>query len=254
MLYLTNGKAQDLPLNQQFEFWDQLDWGRAYKLAKIKLAEAVGAAQAPALELKIQVLLDCVGQDPRKAWTSRPMGQAPDWCRWSSFCEWMFRMGRIDEEATWNAIRSGNVAGWYPSYAQFDSQWTGVQMCCDSNAAVDATVFWDFHEFDRSTCQSKRKVPATMPTPEEIGEAVATIEFLNSIFGTSGAKNFIDNPPSNAERAAAVSAGAPKPIEGDLNLDDYQIPPDTTGETSVLTYVVGGAIVIGLGWLLLSKR
>ena len=79
MLYATNGRTQDLPPNTPFDFWNQVDWGIAFNIAKVEQSLLVGADRAPHQELAIRLLLDAVMRDDWSVFKSRPRGQAFHW-------------------------------------------------------------------------------------------------------------------------------------------------------------------------------
>lgn len=239
MLYVTNGTVQDLPPNQAFEFWDsQLDWGRAFKLAKIQQSEKMGPDTAPRHEMDVHVLLEAIASDKWKSFTSRPAGQPKNWCRWAEFCRWFFDHGFDQRWYILDEIRRGEINRWYPPFASW--KWgRSAHYCCDSDQTVDNTVFWDGHTFDKNYCRSDRKIPETFPTPEELAGMAAWGNLLGSIFGEDGAKQFMDSPPTHADRATAMrGSSAPEPVEIDSEPDE----PTNWGP-----WILGGMAILTVG-------
>lgn len=262
MMYLTNGTTQQLPQDQQFDFWKtQLDWGRAIKVAKIRQAEVLGPAVAPHYEFLIQVLLEAISSDPMYAFTSRPRGQSVNWCRWAEFCTWFFGKSTYDQQLVMDQLRRGEVYAWYPEFAGWASQnGAFTRYCCESDQKVDETVFWEFHEFDRQYCKSTRIVPERFPTPGEIAEFGKMLEWVGYKFGPDVAKNIVDSPPSPAQRAASFKPTrppSPVDVEG-LEGVDGRNPIRSDDDSSSGSYaLVFGAIalsVIGIGLLVAAPE
>jgi len=249
MMFLTNGTAQELPQDQQFDFWKtQDDWGRAIKVAKIRQVEVLGPAVAPHYEFLLNVLLEAVSADPRYSFTSRPRGQAVDWCRWAEFCRWFFGHNAYDQQIIMDQLRRGEVYAWYPTFAGWAaSDGSFTRYCCESDQKVDQTVFWDFHEFDRKYCQSKRVVPETFPTPDEIAEFGKLIEWATYKFGPDVTKQLSESPPNAADRSASFQpTSQPTPVE-----EEEPFGTPTTG--SVLAVAgIAAAVVLGIGLLVYS--
>lgn len=246
MIYVTNGWAQDLPQTTQFQFWDnQLDWGRAFKIAKIRQNDVLGPSVAPRHEVMVHVLLEVIASDPYKSFTSRPAGREPDWCRWAAFCYWFYRQNMDQSWNTLEQIRTGQIAVWFPAFNAWAADFGSLQnYCCGSNRAVDDTVFWDYHEFDKSKCSSTRKVPETFPTPEEIAEMVRGGQWLAEMLGSdTTAQNFYDSPPTLEQRAASFDASPPPPAPVDETI--YE------SKGISIPLVIGGVILTA--WLIFKR-
>jgi len=253
MMFVTNGTVQDLPSDQQFAFWDnQLDWGRAYILAKVEQANILGADRAPHYQMIVHILLDVIKEDRWRVFTSRPVGQEPNWCQWAKFCGWFFRHNQDSQEVILNEIRRGEIYSWYTN---FSASAPGIMIashkCCGSSEKVSSIVFWDFHEFDRGYCKSKRKVPETWPTPEEMAKIAALAKWYGDTFGTAQAKNFFESPPTPQQNAATFSPQPPPPVE-DVDLGSNTVPSKGSSK-SFLPFVVVGALAI-FGWVVLKPN
>ncbi len=240
MLFVTNGTTRDLPQDQPFEFWDgQVDWGRAYKIAKIQQSEKMSPAVAPRHDLDVHIMLEAVASDRYKSFTSRPAGEPIAWCRWAEFCRWFFDHDFDNRWYIVNEIRRGEIYRWYPRFAAWaDKYGQFARYCCETDKIVDDTIFWDGHNFDKKYCRSDRQIPATFPTPEELEGIAAWGELLGGIFGTDEAAKFIDNPPSPAQRAASFDPSPPPSVD-DLETPPKAPPPDMSEED--VSWVWGAA-------------
>jgi hypothetical protein len=257
MLFLTNGNAQDLPSNQQFDFWTtQEEWGRAVKVAKIRQSDVLGPAVAPHYEFNLSILMEAISTDKSFVFTSRPRGQPVDWCRWAQFCQWYFIQTAYDQQVLLDQIRRGESYAWYPTFAGWaGGQGQAARYCCDSDQQVDDTIFWDYHKFNKTTCKSTVILPETYPTPDEIAEMAKWLDWVSYKFGPDVAKNLVDSPPTPAQRAATFSPQAPTPVQDDdiEKIDDEPAEPAATESSSALLWVLGGALGLGLITMLAMK-
>lgn len=248
MLFATNGRVQDLPPDTQFEFWDdQMDWGRAFKVAKIQQQDVVGVAAAPAQELMVHLLLQSVANDPCKTFISRPEFQLPDWAQWARFARWFFRLDYPTQEDVLNNIRWGNCGQWLGQFLA--SNTTAMsESCFESCYTVDKIQFWDFHPWNPEYCGSDRQLPARLPTtPDELAGAVALAEWLQNMLGPD-AKQFMNNPPQPEDHAQTVmqNASAPPPLQDTVTEDG-----DDTSSWLWPAIGLAGALAVGI-WL--AKR
>lgn len=253
MLFLTNGNAQDLPSNQQFDFWTtQEDWGRAVKIAKIRQSEYLGPAIAPHYEFQLGILLEAISTDRAYVFTSRPRGQPVDWCRWAQFCAWYFKQAQYEQQVLLDQIRRAEAYAWYPTFAGWaGGQGMSERYCCGSNQEVDDTIFWDYHKFDRTKCKSTAVLPETYPTPQEMAEWASMLDWVSYKFGPDVAKKLVDSPPTPAQRAEDFSPAPPPPVEQD-DLEAGASPAPESSST--VLWVLGGAVGLGLIAMLAMSR
>lgn len=249
MLYATNGKTQDLPPGTQFLFWDQVQWGKAFQIAKVEQNLRMGASVAPRHELDVHLLMESQQQDPYKVFVSRPASQAPDWVAWSSFAWWYFSMDPLSRSSLLGDIHRGQIATWFPAWMQNAHDNLGYKRkggYCYLPERVDTIVFWDHHEFDKNKCQSTRRVPPSWPTPEELAQMQVASEWLAQVFGgdDDAMQRFVDSPPTASERASATSPTAPPSVDsGEVG--------GGTDETSGTWIAIGAlGLAVGLGVLL----
>lgn len=248
MLFATNGSVQHLPADTKFVFWDaQVDWGRAFKAAKVQQQAVVGVGASPAQEFMVHLLLEATASDPYKVFTSRPAGQATDWKQWARFAYWFFGLNYGSKEKVMNDIRWGNVGRWFGQFTAANVM-AQSEHCFASNASVDAIVFWDFHPWDGQRCMSERQLPAQWPTPEEMAHIQETVAWLNDTFGTSRANKFMNDPPQASDHAQNVmqNASAPPPLE-DAPVDARE------DESSNLVPIAAATTAVVLGWLILRS-
>jgi hypothetical protein len=226
MMYATNGKVQDLPSSSQFDFWNQVDWGIAFNIAKVEQNLLVGADRAPHQELAIQLLLDAVMRDKWSVWKSRPKGQQANWEGWGNFCSYYLRSDVFAQQAMLGEMIRGRVDLWFSRYLASNVKAAGGKCFWYINAPK--IVYWDFHEFDRVECRSIRKIPPTWPTPQEIAFGQAYAQWWASLLGQNEAQKMVNSPPSAAQRAQAPSS-APQPAPPDLDVDISIEPVDEGG-------------------------
>ena len=257
MLYATNGQVQELPESTTFDFWDhQLDFGRAFKVAKIEQQRALGVRQAPLQEFLVHILLECVAADPRMAWTSRPKGQAVNWVGWGKFCRWIFLKSPLDLDRTLSDVSGGYVSSYFPQFLAFNYT-SPFAKCYSTSDRIDKSVFWDYMEFRARPpttvnpitgmyeCCSERprdlvELEWVALTPEELAKLKEQAEWLGSILGYEKVRKFTDDPPTMAQHASEVSQKASPPQP----LDDRELEVENdSGSSSLLVPIVGlGAV------------
>jgi len=215
-LYATNGRVQDLPANTQFLFWDnQLDWGRAYKIAHIEQQHTWGAEYGfDTNEMYINLLMDVVSTDPCKTFISRPSFQSVDWEQWGAFCRWVFSHNILQVETLLTQIKYGNCGYWLGQFLASKSKAVG-SYCYQNNSTVDNTKYWGPHfKFDPHKCQSVSELPDHWPTPDEIALGEAYARWWGDILG---------NDQVQSQKFASQSTKQPPPIieqEGEVVVGD----------------------------------
>jgi len=222
-LYATNGRVQDLPANTQFLFWDnQIDWGRAYKIANIEVQHTWGNQYGfDTNEMYVNLLMDAVLKDPCRTFVSRPSFQAVDWVQWGNFCRWFFSRNILDVEALLTQIRSGNCGYWLGQFLASGTKAVG-SYCYTSNDKVDSTIYWGpYFDFDSHKCKSVEKLPDHWPTPEEIALGEAYANWWNDLLGRN---------ESNSQQLASQTAKHSPPViekEGEVVGDKKDAKVDT---------------------------
>lgn len=240
MLYATNGTVQELPSNTQFQYWDsQIDFGRAFKVAKIEQQDVVGVRQAPLHEFLVHILLSSVANDPRMVWTSRPRGQAINWVQWGKFCRWFFSKPAIESDRILKDVSGGYVSSYLPQFlaANIISPYA---KCYETSSKIDASVFWDYFKFNFS-CESTRsdQLPEHWPTPEEMAKYEDIVSKWGDLWGQDNVRQFVSDPPSMSTYAAEVSSKAtPAPLDTE---------PDEATSDSSSSWVVPALAVGAIG-------
>jgi len=258
MLYATNGQVQELPANTVFDYWDhQLDFGRAFKVAKIEQQRAIGVREAPLQEFLVHILLECVAADPRMAWTSRPKGQAVNWVGWGKFCRWVLLKSPYDMDRTLSDIRSGYVSSYFPQFLAFNYT-SPLAQCYSTSDRIDKSVLWDYMEFKvypkgtvnpitgKYECCSERPGEFVeleqwvTVTPEELAKYGELVAQWQDFWGDDQVKRMTSDPPTMAQHASEVSqkASPPQPLE------DQELEAENgSGSSSLLVPIVGlGAV------------
>jgi len=283
LLYATNGRVQELPDTTQFLFWDKADFNRAFKIAKLTLAQyygkyrgqirdvdrqnykihpdvgayLVGHAAAYKEEWRIHWLMDSISKDPCKTFVSRPVGQEVDWYQWAMFCSWYFYFHN-DTGSTLllsEDIAGGNCGRWLGQFLAkdqtFGHKWGyPFAHCVRNQSAVDALYFVDVNDFDVVRCRAD--VGVFVPPPPE-----TWLETLAKWFpDASQAKKFApyfeaSHQPYDSTQHTVMAKQTPIPVD-EKQLEESMGTEDKGSGVNLA--IIAGIALAGIALFAVSVR